>query len=75
MEQKKLECAEERRTGLSGVPPDNVRCTRTVQLKPTTLGFLETHSAIIQRTVRCATGLSGESAGNGSPAPTVDSDE
>jgi hypothetical protein len=26
-EQKKLECAEERRTGLSGVPPDSVWCT------------------------------------------------
>jgi hypothetical protein len=70
----KLECAKERRTGLSGVPPDSVQCTRTVQLKPATLGFLETHSAIIHQTIWCTTGLSGESAGNGSPAPTVDSD-
>jgi hypothetical protein len=30
-EQKGLECAVDWRTGLSGVPPDSVRCTRTVQ--------------------------------------------
>jgi hypothetical protein len=47
------------RTGLSGVPPDSVRCTRVNQLKLFTFGFLQEHSAIIHRTVRCATGLSG----------------
>jgi hypothetical protein len=54
------------------VPPKSVRCTRTVQLKPATLGFLKTRSAIIHRTVRCATGLSGESAGNDYLRATVD---
>jgi hypothetical protein len=29
------------RTGLSGVPPDSVRCTRVDQLKLATFGFLE----------------------------------
>jgi hypothetical protein len=33
-----------------------------------TLGKMEACSAIIHQNVRCATGLSGESAGNGSPA-------
>jgi hypothetical protein len=36
--------------------PDSARCTRTVQLKPATLGFLRAHSAIIHRTIRCANG-------------------
>jgi hypothetical protein len=53
--------------------PDSVQCTKTVQLKPATLGFSQARSAIIHRTVRCATRLSGESACNGSLAPTVDS--
>jgi hypothetical protein len=47
------------RTGLSGVPPDSVWCTRTVQLPLATLGFLWACSAIIHQTVWCATGLSG----------------
>jgi hypothetical protein len=51
---------------LSGAP-GSYRC------QPATLGKTKTHSAIIHRTVRCATGLSSESAGNGYPAPTVDS--
>jgi hypothetical protein len=29
------------RTGLSGVPPDSVRCTRVDQLKLANFGFLE----------------------------------
>jgi hypothetical protein len=29
------------RTGLSGVPPDSVRCTRVDQLELATFGFLE----------------------------------
>jgi hypothetical protein len=50
------------RTGLSGVPPDNVRCNRVLQLKLFTFGFPRRSSAIIHRTVRCATGLSGAPA-------------
>jgi hypothetical protein len=72
-EQKKLECAEERRTGLSGVPPDSVWCTRTVQLKPATLGFLQALSAIIHRTVQCDTGLPGAPAEQRLNHATVDS--
>jgi hypothetical protein len=30
---KELECVEKWRTGLSGVPPDSVQCTRTVQFQ------------------------------------------
>jgi hypothetical protein len=55
-------------------------CHRTVsgapgpyKCQPATLGKMKAQSAIIHRTVRYATGLSGESAGNGYPAPTVDS--
>ena len=47
------------RTGLSGVPPDSVRCTRENNSELLSFGFLGSHSAIIHRTVRCATGLSG----------------
>jgi hypothetical protein len=43
---------------LSGVPPDSVRCTRG-GLQLFTFGFLESRSAIIHRTIWCATGLSG----------------
>jgi hypothetical protein len=53
--------------------PDNVRCSRTVQLKPATLGFLETHSAIIHQTVRCAIGLSGAPAEQWLNRASVDS--
>jgi hypothetical protein len=42
------------RTGLSGVPPDSVRCTRVNQLELASFGNLGSHSAIIHRTVRCA---------------------
>jgi hypothetical protein len=38
------------------------------RVQPATLGKIQARSAIIHRTVRCATGLSGESAGNGYPA-------
>jgi hypothetical protein len=50
------------RTGLSDVPPDSVRCTRTIQLRTLHLRFLQCHSAIIHRTVRCT------KRSNGSPA-------
>jgi hypothetical protein len=45
-------------TGLSGVPPDSVRCTREFQSELATFGNSRSHSAIIHRTVRCSTGLS-----------------
>jgi hypothetical protein len=51
------------RTGLSGVPPDSVRCTRVDQLKLTTFGFLEkplcynsSDCPVWHRTVWCASG-------------------
>jgi hypothetical protein len=40
-------------TGLSGAPPDSVRCTRGLQLKLATFGNFQRRSAIIHRTVRC----------------------
>jgi hypothetical protein len=47
------------RTGLSGVPPDSVRCTREPNSELATFKNSGSHSAIIHRTVRCSTGLSG----------------
>jgi hypothetical protein len=47
------------RTRLSGAPPDSVRCTRENQIKLANLENLGGHSAIIHRTVRCSTELSG----------------
>jgi hypothetical protein len=44
------------------MPPDSVRCTRALQLKLFTFGFSRRISAIIHRTVRCATGLSSAPA-------------
>jgi hypothetical protein len=43
--------------------PDCVRCTRVNQLKLLSFGFSRRSSAIIHRTVQCATGLSGAPAG------------
>jgi hypothetical protein len=40
-------------TGLSGAPPDSVRCTRGLQLELATFGKFQRRSAIIHRTVRC----------------------
>jgi hypothetical protein len=45
------------RTGLSGVPPDSVRCTRESNSKLLSFGNSRSHSAIIHRTVRCASGV------------------
>jgi hypothetical protein len=42
-----------RRLPWSGAP-DNVRCTREIHSELLSFGFLESHSAIIHRTVRCA---------------------
>jgi hypothetical protein len=44
------------RTGLSGAPPDSVRCTRELQAKLFTFGNFQRRFAIIHRTVRCTTG-------------------
>jgi hypothetical protein len=52
-------CALVWRTGLSGVPPDSVRCTREPDSKLATFENFGSHSAIIHRTVWCSTGLSG----------------
>jgi hypothetical protein len=58
---------------------DYTICHRTVSGAPgpyrvqiATLGFSRAHSAIIHRTVRCATKLSSEPAGNGYLRATVD---
>jgi hypothetical protein len=48
-------CALVWRTGLSGAPPDIVRCTRGLQAELHTFGNSQRHSAIIHRTVRCTT--------------------
>jgi hypothetical protein len=57
-EQKKPKRTLVWRTGLSGVPPDSVRCPRPYDYKFATFGFLESHSTIIHRIVRCASGAS-----------------
>jgi hypothetical protein len=49
-------CALVWRTGLSGVPPDSVRCTRDSNSELLTFGNSGSHSAIIHRTIRCSTG-------------------
>ena len=48
-EQKKPNRTLVWRTGLSGVPPDSVRCTREINYELLSFGFLESHSAIIHR--------------------------
>jgi hypothetical protein len=49
------------RTGLSGVPPNSVRCTREFDAELATFGKMEGHSSIIHRTVRCASGATDTS--------------
>jgi hypothetical protein len=44
------------RTGLSGAPPDSVRCTRELDAQLFTFGNFQRSSAIIHQTVRCTTG-------------------
>jgi hypothetical protein len=44
------------RTGLSGVPSDSVWCTRALDPELATFGKMGGRSAIIHRTVRCASG-------------------
>jgi hypothetical protein len=70
---KELECAENRRTGLYGVPPDSVWCTRSYTSELATLENSRAPFAIIHRTVRCTTRLSSEPAEQRLSAPTVDS--
>jgi hypothetical protein len=47
-------------TGLSGGAPDSVRCARLDSGEQTALGKIWWLTAIIHRTVRWCTGLSGE---------------
>jgi hypothetical protein len=54
-------CALVWRTGLSGVPPDSVRCTREPNSELLTLGNSGSRSAIIHRPVRCASGATATS--------------
>jgi hypothetical protein len=51
-------CALVWRTGLSGEPPDSVRCTKERNSELVTFGNSGSRSAIIHRTVWCSTGLS-----------------
>jgi hypothetical protein len=56
-------------TGLSGGAPASVRCARLVSGENATLGIRRRRTAIIHRTVRWCTGLSGESStANSSPS-------
>jgi hypothetical protein len=55
-EQSQPKCPLVWRTGLSGVPPDSVRCTRDSNSELLTFGNSGSHSAIIHQTVRCSTG-------------------
>jgi hypothetical protein len=62
---KKVGCvqpttAQAWRTGLSGGAPDSVRCPRLVNGESTALGNRRSCTAIIHRTVRWCTGLTGE---------------
>jgi hypothetical protein len=50
---------------VSGAPPDNVRCTRALEAELATFGKFRGRSAIIHRTVRCASGSNGYFARNG----------
>jgi hypothetical protein len=51
---------------VSGAPPDNFQCTRELSSKLVTFGKIRGRSALIHRTVRCASGATTTSA------PTVD---
>jgi hypothetical protein len=56
-----------------GLAHRTVRCTRDDRLKLFNFGFLESRSAMIHRTVRWATGLSGVPAEQRLRSATVDS--
>jgi uncharacterized protein (DUF2237 family) len=60
---KETECALVWRTGLSGVPPDSVRCTKTVQLQTrhpqvslSALRYNSPDCLVCHRIVRCTSG-------------------
>jgi hypothetical protein len=72
-EQKKPKRTLVWRTGLSGVPPDSVRCLGSYSFKLATFRFLDSRSAIIHRSVRCGTRLSGVPAERRLASATVDS--
>jgi hypothetical protein len=62
-EQKKSKCPLVWRTGLSGVPPDSVRCTRTVPLRTrhlrvsqAALRYNSPDCLVCHRTIRCTSG-------------------
>jgi hypothetical protein len=63
------------RTGLSGVPPDSVQCTRVDQLQLASFENLGSHSAIIHRTVRCAKRSNGYLRQRSSATATVNSEQ
>jgi hypothetical protein len=46
---------------LSGAPPDSVQCTRALEAELATFGKMGGRSAIIHRTVRCASGATATS--------------
>jgi hypothetical protein len=48
-------------TGQSGVPPDSVRYTRELDAELLTFGKMGGRSAIIHRTIRCASGATATS--------------
>jgi hypothetical protein len=60
-EQSQPKCALVWRTGLSGVPPDSVGCTRDSNSELLTFGNSGSRSVIIHRTVRCASGATATS--------------
>jgi hypothetical protein len=67
MDWKRVGCvqptaARSRSTGLSSGALDSVRCARQVQGELATLGTRRRRMAIIHRTVRWFTGLSGKSS-------------
>jgi hypothetical protein len=63
------------RTGLSGVPPDSVRCTREINSKLATFENSGSHSAIIHRTVRCAKRSNGYYANGRLQKSTVNNEQ
>jgi hypothetical protein len=62
-----MDCPVCHRT-VSGAPPDSVRCTREPNSELATFGNSGGRSAIIHRTVRCSTRLSGALSGATTPS-------
>jgi hypothetical protein len=63
-EQSQPKCALVWRTGLSGAPPDSVRCTRGLQAQLSTFGNSQRRSTIIHRTVFGGPGRSDSELGS-----------